>query len=82
MTRQKFFAGNWKLWGTQAEAKALIAAHDCGLINSEMSVTIRAWLHQNHQYAEIFQEALDAWAPPKMMNKKMIYIDDEKLMNI
>jgi triosephosphate isomerase len=26
MTRQKFLAGNWKLWGTQADAKALVAA--------------------------------------------------------
>jgi triosephosphate isomerase len=26
MARQKFLAGNWKLWGTQAEAKALAAA--------------------------------------------------------
>lgn len=26
MARQKFLAGNWKLWGTQAEAKALVKA--------------------------------------------------------
>jgi len=26
MARQKFLAGNWKLWGTQVDAKALVAA--------------------------------------------------------
>jgi triosephosphate isomerase len=40
MTRQKFFAGNWKLWGTQAEAKALIAALATGIQGSKHRILV------------------------------------------
>jgi len=40
MTRQKFLAGNWKLWGTQAEAKSLVAALVAGVRGTKNRILV------------------------------------------
>ncbi|MEI8092736.1 MAG: triose-phosphate isomerase [Spirochaetales bacterium] len=40
MARQKFLAGNWKLWGTQMEAKALVAALVAGVKGTKNRVLV------------------------------------------